>query len=138
MMIPRKIPHFIEIERNSCTTRLGVKSSLNSGIRCAPVTGVENPFLCGMQSSEPSFILTSTGRTQKTDQRVTDYGFSESVWSFRVFAMIHLDYLSCLLTVPATILLARKSWIGLLVATVNSLKHLQQDRTSRGTLCVLT
>jgi hypothetical protein len=34
--------------------------------------------------------------------------------------MIHLDYLSCFLTVLATILLARKSWIGLLVAIVNS------------------
>jgi hypothetical protein len=38
-----------------------------------------------------------------------------------VFAMFHLDYLSCLLTVLATILLARKSWIGLLVAIFNSL-----------------
>jgi len=38
-----------------------------------------------------------------------------------VFAMFHLDYLSCLLTILATILLARKSWIGLLVAIVNSL-----------------
>src|SRR5271154_7619621 len=35
--------------------------------------------------------------------------------------MFHLDYLSCFLTVLATILLARKSWIGLLVAIVNSL-----------------
>src|SRR3984885_7414625 len=35
--------------------------------------------------------------------------------------MFHLDYLSCFLTVPATILLARKSWIGLLVAIANSL-----------------
>ena len=41
-------------------TCLGIKSSLNSGIRCEPVIGVENPFLRGMQSSEPSFILTST------------------------------------------------------------------------------
>jgi hypothetical protein len=38
-----------------------------------------------------------------------------------VFAMFHLDYLSCLLTVLATILLARKSWTGLLIAIVNSL-----------------
>jgi hypothetical protein len=38
-----------------------------------------------------------------------------------VFAMFHLDYLSCFLTVIATILLARKSWIGLLIAIVNSL-----------------
>jgi hypothetical protein len=35
--------------------------------------------------------------------------------------MFHLDYLSCLLTVLATILLARKSWIGLLIAIANSL-----------------
>jgi hypothetical protein len=35
--------------------------------------------------------------------------------------MFHLDYLSCSLTVLATILLARKSWIGLLIAIVNSL-----------------
>jgi flagellar biosynthesis protein FliQ len=38
-----------------------------------------------------------------------------------VFAMFHLDFLSCFLTILATILLARKSWIGLLVAIVNSL-----------------
>jgi hypothetical protein len=35
--------------------------------------------------------------------------------------MFHWDYLSCFLTVLATILLARKSWTGLLVAIVNSL-----------------
>jgi hypothetical protein len=35
--------------------------------------------------------------------------------------MFHLDYLSCFLTILATILLARKSWIGLLVAIANSL-----------------
>jgi hypothetical protein len=34
--------------------------------------------------------------------------------------MFHLDYLSCFLTVLATILLARKCWIGLLLAIVNS------------------
>src|ERR1700738_2152756 len=37
-----------------------------------------------------------------------------------LFAMFHLDYLSCFLTVLATILLARKSWTGLLIAIVNS------------------
>jgi hypothetical protein len=35
--------------------------------------------------------------------------------------MFHLDYLSCLLTILTTILLARKSWIGLLVAIFNGL-----------------
>ena len=34
--------------------------------------------------------------------------------------MFHLDYLSCFLTVLATILLGRKSWIGLPIAIVNS------------------
>jgi len=34
--------------------------------------------------------------------------------------MFHLDYLSCFLTVLATILLGRKSWMGLLIAIVNS------------------
>jgi hypothetical protein len=34
--------------------------------------------------------------------------------------MFHLDYLSCFLTVLATILLGRKSWIGLLIAIFNS------------------
>ena len=37
-----------------------------------------------------------------------------------VFDMFHLDYLSCFLTVLATVLLGRKSWTGLLVAIVNS------------------
>jgi hypothetical protein len=78
-VISQKISHFIEMERNTCPTYLGTQLPLNSGIRCAPVTGVENPFLRGMQSSEPSFILTSTGRAQKPDQRVTNHGFSESV-----------------------------------------------------------
>jgi hypothetical protein len=34
--------------------------------------------------------------------------------------MFHLDYLSCFLTILATILLARKCWIGLLLAIINS------------------
>ena len=38
-----------------------------------------------------------------------------------VRAMFHLDYLSCFLTVLATVLLARKSWVGLLIAIANSL-----------------
>src|ERR1700722_19248184 len=38
-----------------------------------------------------------------------------------VVAMFRLDYFSCFLTILATILLARKSWIGLLVAIANSL-----------------
>ena len=61
---------------------------------------------------------------RKTDQGVTKHKFSESGEASTggsVFAMFHLDYISCALTVPATILLARKSWIGLLIATVNSL-----------------
>ncbi|MGA9670035.1 MAG: hypothetical protein WBQ94_12555 [Terracidiphilus sp.] len=35
--------------------------------------------------------------------------------------MFRLDYLSCLLTVVATILVGRKKWTGLVVSGVNSL-----------------
>ena len=35
--------------------------------------------------------------------------------------MFHLDYLSCFLTVLGTVLLVRKSWVGLLIAIVNCL-----------------
>src|SRR5437868_6824939 len=36
-------------------------------------------------------------------------------------AMFHLDYLSCFLTILATILVGRKSWTGLLMSIVNSM-----------------
>src|ERR1700724_2876585 len=36
-------------------------------------------------------------------------------------AMFHLDYLSCFLTILATLLVARKSWTGLLISIVNSM-----------------
>jgi hypothetical protein len=39
----------------------------------------------------------------------------------RAVAMFRLDYLSCFLTVVATILLGRKMWTGLLVSGLNSL-----------------
>jgi hypothetical protein len=35
--------------------------------------------------------------------------------------MCHLDYLSCFLTILATVLVGRKSWTGLLVSIVNSM-----------------
>lgn len=35
--------------------------------------------------------------------------------------MFHLDYISCILTILTTVLVARKSWVGLLSAIVNSL-----------------
>ncbi len=35
--------------------------------------------------------------------------------------MFHLDYISCCLTVLATILVGRKQWLGLVVASVNSI-----------------
>jgi hypothetical protein len=52
----------------------GHQIPLNSGIRYPSVTSVENTFLCGMQSSEPSFILTSTGRAQRRirELQITD------------------------------------------------------------------
>src|SRR5260221_10861600 len=34
-------------------------------------------------------------------------------------AMLHLDYLSCFLTILATVLVSRKSWTGLLISIVN-------------------
>ena len=110
-MILRKIPHFIEIERKQLCTCLGIKSSLNSGIRCLPVTGVENTFLRGMQSSESSFIVTSTVSSTEDGSEITNHKSSESGQASiggSVFAMFHLDYLSCFLTVLATILLATK------------------------------
>jgi hypothetical protein len=39
----------------------------------------------------------------------------------RTVAMFRLDYLSCFLTVLATILVGRKMWTGLIVSGVNSL-----------------
>jgi hypothetical protein len=36
-------------------------------------------------------------------------------------SMFRLDYLSCLLTVVATILVGRKMWTGLVVSCINSL-----------------
>ena len=35
--------------------------------------------------------------------------------------MFHLDYLSCALTVASTVLVARKMWLGLVVAGLNSI-----------------
>ncbi len=35
--------------------------------------------------------------------------------------MFHLDYLSCFLTILATVLVGRKSWTGLLMSIVNSM-----------------
>lgn len=60
-MILRKITQFIEIERKQLSACLGLKSPLNSGIRYSSVIGVENTSLSGMQLSESSFIVTSTG-----------------------------------------------------------------------------
>jgi hypothetical protein len=39
----------------------------------------------------------------------------------RAVAMFQLDYLSCFLTIVATILIGKKLWIGLVVSGVNSL-----------------
>src|SRR5438445_10576825 len=39
----------------------------------------------------------------------------------RTMVMFRLDYLSCLLTIVATILLGKKMWTGLVVSGINSL-----------------
>jgi hypothetical protein len=59
-MIRRNGPHLIEIERNGCAHAWASNPLYYSGIRCAPYTGVENPFLRGMQLSECSFIVITT------------------------------------------------------------------------------
>jgi hypothetical protein len=59
-MIPMNDPHFIEIERNACAHAWASNPPYYSGIRRTPFTGVKNPFLRGMQSSEYSFIVTTT------------------------------------------------------------------------------
>jgi hypothetical protein len=76
-MIPRKIPHLIEVERNSSAYAWGIKSSLNSGIECTPVTSVENTFLCRMQSYGSSFIVTSTGSS--TEERIRELRIANSL-----------------------------------------------------------
>jgi hypothetical protein len=43
----------------------------------------------------------------------------ECIRGIRLF-VIRLDYLSCLLTILSTVLVGRKSWTGLAVASVNS------------------
>jgi hypothetical protein len=58
---------------------LGIKSPLNSGIRCAPVTGVENPSLRGMQSSGPSFIVIVTSIGLSTEGMVQFKGRQEAI-----------------------------------------------------------
>src|ERR1700733_7542305 len=63
-------------------------------------------------------------RCWKTDQRATNHLFSgsrEASVGGSVFGMFHLDYLFCFLTLLGTMLRARKSWLGLLFAIVNSL-----------------
>jgi hypothetical protein len=77
-----------------------------------------------MQSSELSAILRSTVSRSEDGlelQITNPLNRLKLQLEVSVFPMFHLDYLSCLLTVLATILLARKSWIGLLVAIFNSL-----------------
>ena len=34
---------------------------------------------------------------------------------------VHLDYLSCLLTVVSTVMVSRKHWMGLVIASINSM-----------------
>src|ERR1700757_1410930 len=65
---------------------------------------------------EASLICRHFRESQSTNSLNRATLQSEARW-----AMFHLDYLSCFLTILATILLARKSWVGLFIAIVNSL-----------------
>jgi hypothetical protein len=38
----------------------------------------------------------------------------------RLFAVLRLDYLSCLLTIASTVLVGRRCWEGWALATINS------------------
>jgi hypothetical protein len=73
--------------------------------------------------SLPSYSLQQyRARRQIRESRFIDsLNRGEASMGGSVFAMFHLDYLSCFFTILATTLLARKSWIGLLVTIANSL-----------------
>jgi hypothetical protein len=78
-----------------------------------------------MRSSESFFILTSIVASREHEseshESVTLLNRVKLPLGGSAFAMFHLDYLSCFLTVLATILLARKCWIGLVLAIINSM-----------------
>ena len=57
-----------------------------------------------------------------TDNKNTTDSSSREVGGWKLgLAMFRLDYLSCFLTILATVLVGRKSWTGLLISIVNSL-----------------
>ena len=58
----------------------------------------------------------STDNKNAIDSSSREVGAGSSV-----LAMFRLDYLSCFLTILATVLVGRKSWTGLLISIVNSL-----------------
>lgn len=60
-------------------------------------------------------------------------------------AVLHLDYLSCLLTVVSTVLVGRKHWMGLVIASINSviicfigLHTVQYGLIAANIFCVVT
>ena len=75
--------------------------SLDSSVRGEPVTGIENSFLRGMQSSARSSMLTSVVSSKECGMRgSTDHSSSiEASIGGSAFAMFHLTYLSCFLTI---------------------------------------
>jgi hypothetical protein len=57
-----------------------------------------------------------------TDNKNTIDSSSREVGGWKLgLAMFRLDYLSCFLTILATVLVGRKSWTGLLISIVNSM-----------------
>jgi hypothetical protein len=75
-----------------------------------------------MRCASSSSILASTVESQEhQSERYVSLRLLHRCFHWRISsAMFHLDYLSCFLTVLATILLARKCWIGLVLAMINS------------------
>lgn len=65
--------------------------------------------------------LTTSRVKGRFGQQIALYMAGSNKDQRRVVALFRLDYLSCFLTVVATILLGRKMWTGLVVSAVNSL-----------------
>jgi hypothetical protein len=92
--------------------RVGKYSAMST-----PSMGVA--VITGASSGIGTVICRSPGAQQASRH----YWFNKprSVGGKLGLAMFRLDYLSCLLTILATVLVGRRSWTGLLISIVNSL-----------------
>jgi hypothetical protein len=82
-----------------------------------------SPQSMGVALITGAFSATGTvfaDRLGPTDQQLLIHQATKC-WLKARLAMFRLDYLSCFLTILATVLVGRKSWPGLLISIVNSL-----------------